>query len=144
MWAIEVELTPKPLARTTGIMTELLSPMRYAIGRLPDLAGGPPGGDPAPPRVLGAADRTRLAVRDLPPVRVRTGAGAVSVRSWVRLTVCLWLLRQAVKVVKWLLIVAVAVAAWPVTVVTGAGYAAAWLRGWPPARLRRAAAGRCR
>jgi hypothetical protein len=41
---------------------------------------------------------------------------------------------------RFLLIVAVAAAAWPVTVVTGAGYAAAWLRGWPPARLRRAAA----
>ena len=54
----------------------------------------------------------------------------MSVLSWVRVAVCLWLLRKAVKVAKWLLIAAVAVAAWPVTVVTGAGYAAAWLRGW--------------
>jgi hypothetical protein len=46
----------------------------------------------------------------------------VSVLSWVKVAVCLWLLRKAVKVVKWLLIVAVAVAAWPVTVVAGAGY----------------------
>jgi len=30
VWAIEVELTPKPSARTTRIMNELLSPMRYA------------------------------------------------------------------------------------------------------------------
>ena len=30
VWAIEVELTPKPIARTTRIMTGLLSPMRYA------------------------------------------------------------------------------------------------------------------
>ena len=30
VWAIEVELTPKPAARTTGIMTGLLSPPRYA------------------------------------------------------------------------------------------------------------------
>ena len=30
VWAIEVELTPKPLARTTRIMTGLLSPLRYA------------------------------------------------------------------------------------------------------------------
>ena len=65
----------------------------------------------------------------------------MSVLSWVRVVVCLWLLRKAVKVAKWLLIAAVAVAAWPVTVVAGVGYAAAWLRGWPPARLRRAAAG---
>ena len=31
------------------------------------------------------------------------------------------------------------VAVWPVTVVTGAGYAVAWLRGWPAARLGRQA-----
>ena len=30
VWAIEVELTPKPLARTARIMAGLLSPMRYA------------------------------------------------------------------------------------------------------------------
>lgn len=30
VWAIEVELTPKPLARTSRIMTELLNPPRYA------------------------------------------------------------------------------------------------------------------
>ena len=34
---------------------------------------------------------------------------------------------------------AAAVAAWPVTVVALAGYLAAWLRGWPPARLWHAA-----
>jgi len=54
----------------------------------------------------------------------------VSVWSWVKLAVCLWLLRQAIKVAKWLLIVAVAVAAWPVTAVAGIGYGAAWVRGW--------------
>ena len=30
VWAIEVELTPKPLARTSRIMTELLTAPRYA------------------------------------------------------------------------------------------------------------------
>jgi hypothetical protein len=30
VWAVEVELTPKPLARTVRIMGGLLSPMRYA------------------------------------------------------------------------------------------------------------------
>src|ERR1700691_3607335 len=30
VWAVEVELTPKPIARTTRIMAGLLSPMRYA------------------------------------------------------------------------------------------------------------------
>ena len=60
--------------------------------------------------------------------------------SWIRFTVCLWLLRKAVKAAGWLLLALLAVALWPVTVVTAAGYAAAWLRGWPAARLRRAAA----
>jgi hypothetical protein len=64
----------------------------------------------------------------------------MSVWSWVKLTVCLWLLRKMVKVAGWLLLVAAAVAAWPVTVVAVIGYVAAWLRGWPPVRLRRAAA----
>jgi hypothetical protein len=64
----------------------------------------------------------------------------MSVWSWVKLTVCLWLLRKAFKLAGWLLVAAVAVAAWPVSLVTGIGYAAAWLRGWPPVRLGRTAA----
>jgi hypothetical protein len=65
----------------------------------------------------------------------------MSVWSFLKLTVCLWLLRKAVKITGWLLLAALAVAAWPVTVVAAAGYTAAWLCGWPPARLGRAAAG---
>jgi hypothetical protein len=64
----------------------------------------------------------------------------MSVWSWLKLAVCLWLLRKAVRVAGWLLLVALAVAAWPVTAVAAAGYAAAWMRGWPPVRLYRAAA----
>ena len=64
----------------------------------------------------------------------------MSVWSWVKLTVCLWLLRKMIKVSGWLLLAALAVAAWPVTLVAAIGYGAAWLRGWPPARLRRTAA----
>ena len=64
----------------------------------------------------------------------------MSVWSWLKLTVCLWLLRKMIKVAGWLLLAAVVLAAWPVTIVAGVGYAAAWLRGWPPARLRRTAA----
>ena len=41
----------------------------------------------------------------------------MSVLTWVKLTVCLWLLRKAVKIIGWLLLVAGAVAAWPVTLV---------------------------
>ena len=64
----------------------------------------------------------------------------MSVWSWLKLTVCLWLLRKLVKLTGWLLLAAAAVAAWPVTLAAAAGYVAAWLRGWPPVRLRRAAA----
>jgi hypothetical protein len=64
----------------------------------------------------------------------------VSVWSWLKLTACLWLLRKTVKAVRWLLLATAAVATWPVTLVTVAGYGAAWLRGWPPTRLYRAAA----
>jgi hypothetical protein len=63
----------------------------------------------------------------------------VSVWGWLKLTVALWLIRKAAKVTGWLLLVAVVIAAWPVTVVTAAGYAAAWWRGSPPAWLRRTA-----
>ena len=64
----------------------------------------------------------------------------MSVWSWLKLTGCLWLLRKAVKAGKWLLLAAAGIATWPVTLVAVSGYAAAWLRGWPPARLYRAAA----
>jgi hypothetical protein len=64
----------------------------------------------------------------------------MSVWSWLKLTACLWLLRKTVKAVRWLLLAAAAVATWPVALVTVTGYAAAWLRGWPPTRLYRAAA----
>jgi hypothetical protein len=65
----------------------------------------------------------------------------MSVWSWLKLTIALWLLRKAFKAAGWLLLAALAVALWPLTVMTAIGYLAAWLRGWPPARLGRAAAG---
>ena len=64
----------------------------------------------------------------------------MSLWSWLKLAVCLWLLRRAVKVTGWLLLVAAAAATWPVTVVAATGYTAACLRGWPPVRLYRTAA----
>ena len=63
----------------------------------------------------------------------------MSVWSWLKLTVCLWLLRKAFKAAGWLLVFAVVIAAWPLTLVMAAGYVLAWRRGWPPVRLRRAA-----
>ncbi len=64
----------------------------------------------------------------------------MTVWSWLKLTLSLWLLRKTVKIVGWLLLLAVAVTAWPVTLVTAAGFGAAWATGWPAAWLRRAAA----
>jgi len=64
----------------------------------------------------------------------------MSIWSWLKLAVFLWLLRKAFRLAGWLLLAAAAVAAWPVTLVAAAGYGAAWLRGWPPARLYRTAA----
>jgi hypothetical protein len=61
--------------------------------------------------------------------------------SWLRLAAGLWLLRKAFRIARWLLLAALLLAAWPVTVVAAAGYIAAWLRGWPTVRLRRAAVG---
>ena len=64
----------------------------------------------------------------------------MTVWAWLKLTACLWLIRKAFRLAWWLLLAVAAIAAWPVTVVTAAGYTAAWLRGWPPVRLYRAAA----
>ena len=114
MWAIEVELTPKPVARTTRIMAGLLSPMTYAqviyltapkarpvVMRAAGVAAarGPgPGGGPRPARR-----------------RVHPGAAPVSPWAWLKLTIFLWLLRKTVKLTGWLLLAAAVIAAWPVT-----------------------------
>ena len=60
--------------------------------------------------------------------------------AWLKFTIFLWLLRKTLKLTGWLLLATIVIAAWPVTLVAAAGYAAAWLRGWPPARLYRTAA----
>ena len=65
VWAIEVELTPKPVARTTGIMTGLLSPMRYAqVIYLTAPAARPVVTRAA--RGLPAGEQARVVVRELP------------------------------------------------------------------------------
>jgi hypothetical protein len=65
VWAIEVELTPKPAARTTAIINELLTPMRYATVVY---LTAPAARSVVTRAVAGlpAGDRARLAVRDLP------------------------------------------------------------------------------
>ena len=80
--------------------------------------------------------RGRVTVRHLPE-------GAAAVRSWRR--TCdsgslVWLLRAAwPRCCAGPSLAAVMVAAAPITLVATVGLAGAWLRGWPPARLRRAA-----
>jgi hypothetical protein len=65
VWAVEVELTPKPVARTTRIMTGLLSPMRYAQVVYLTAPAARPVVTRAAAR-LPAGEQSRVAVRDLP------------------------------------------------------------------------------
>jgi hypothetical protein len=58
---------------------------------------------------------------------------------YLRARLIIWLIKMAGRVIRWVVLVAVLAAAAPVTIVAAAGYTGAWLRGWPPARLRRAA-----
>jgi hypothetical protein len=57
----------------------------------------------------------------------------------IRLRLAMWTLRAAWTAAKWAAALALAAALLPVTLITLAGVGAAWLRGWPPARLYRAA-----
>jgi hypothetical protein len=63
----------------------------------------------------------------------------VTVWWLIRLRLSMWVLKAAWKATKWTVTAAVLVAAAPVTVTAAIGFAGAWLRGWPPARLYRAA-----
>ena len=146
VWAIEAELTPKPLARTVAIMRACwpgpatTAPTRHRAraalraGGLPDRPGRPARRDPRHRRAARAA-----SAPDRGPRPARRGR-LVSIWSWLKLTAMLWLIRKGFKVFGWLLVAAAAIAAWPLTAVAALGYLTAWLRGWPPARLWRAAA----
>jgi hypothetical protein len=72
VWAIEVELTPKPAARTARIIAGLLAHPRYA--QVVYLCS--PAARPVITAAAGAlpeAQRGRVAVRDLPPVAFLPG-----------------------------------------------------------------------
>jgi Helicase HerA, central domain len=64
----------------------------------------------------------------------------MSTWSWLKLVLGLWLLRKAAKGFGLILLFLLVIVAYPLTLVTLAGYVAAWWRGSPPARLRHAAA----
>jgi len=77
IWAIEVELTPKPVARTASIMTELIWANRYAAVVYLTSPGARHVVTTAALR-LPETDRTRIAIRTLPdraldPERARDG-----------------------------------------------------------------------
>ena len=147
-WAIEAELTPKPLARTAAIMAGLLDRRTgYSPGAKPhdrpryDRAVylvSPASAQRRHPRrravartVAGPGDRPRPAPG---------GDAVVTFWAYLRFQVLLWALRATWRVLKWAIIAAVLIIAAPVTVVAAVAYAGAWLRGWPPAKLWRAAA----
>ena len=95
------------------------------------------------PRPGRPAARPAVPDRDPGPAPVRIHPRrepVMTVTSWLRLTISLWLLRKAVKGAGWLVLFLLLAAVWPVTLVAVAGYLAARGRGWPPARLGRAAA----
>ena len=144
-WAIEAELTPKPLARTAAIMAGLLA-------RTADYQpAAPPGPGPRYDRVVYLAAPAARSIVDRaaasPARRAAVPAGGAgparrggAVMWWyLRARLMLWLLRVTGRVLRWAVLAAVLVAAAPVTVVAAVGFAGAWLRGWPPAKLRRAA-----
>jgi hypothetical protein len=58
---------------------------------------------------------------------------------YLRARFAVWLLRVVGRVLRRAVLAAVLVAAAPVTLVAVVGFAGAWLRGWPAAKLRRAA-----
>ena len=60
--------------------------------------------------------------------------------AYIQFRALVWLLRMTGRLLLFAAVAAVLVAAAPVTLVAAVGLAGAWLRGWPPARLRRAAA----
>ena len=64
----------------------------------------------------------------------------MTIWSWLKLFVAIWLLRKIAKIMGWLLVAAIVIAAWPVTLTAAVGGVSAWLRGWPPVKLYRTAA----
>ena len=60
--------------------------------------------------------------------------------AYLRFHLLLWGLRAAWRVLRWAITAAVLIIAAPVTLVAAIAYTGAWLRGWPPAKLWRAAA----
>ncbi len=142
-WAIEAELTPKTVARTTAIMRGAADQdrrlrlsscrgsgtWRAAAPRQGDLPVRPGGGQHGRARAR-RSRRPGRPDRDPPLTRWRAGHGVKRGGRGRRI----W---RAVAV---LLAAVTAVGLLPVTLVTAIGVGIAWQRGWQPGRLYRAAA----
>jgi hypothetical protein len=82
VWAVEVELTPKPAARTARIMAGLLARPRYAqVVYLTSPAARPV--VTATAAALPDGQQGRVAVRDLPPGALITGQVGTGFRGVV-------------------------------------------------------------
>ncbi len=78
-----------------------------------------------------------------PAVRqVRTPEAGTALRQVRTLEagLALRLLRRTSRLAGWLVLAAATLPVWPLAIVTAAGYAVAWRRGWPASRLGRQAA----
>jgi hypothetical protein len=99
VWAIEVELTPKAAARTTRIMTGLLSPVRYA--QVIYLTAPAARSVVTRPRgSLPAGEQPRVVIRELPAAAFTPEPQPMSMWSWLKLTIFLWLLRKTIKALR--------------------------------------------
>jgi hypothetical protein len=119
-WAIEVELTPKPLAHLADHERAAVTPPLQP-GRLPRLPGGPPGRGPRRQRT---ARRAVGPGRDPRPARHGGPARGAAVKVWsvLQIIVALWLLRKLLHLLKRLVTLAVLAVAWPVTLVGALGF----------------------
>src|ERR1700722_3040021 len=102
-------------------------------GRVPVLPG----------RMAGRRARRRRAA-DRPGRQARnprsSWRGVAVIRFFAQLFLLQWLIRWVPRLIGWVIALVVMVAGAPVTTVAVIGFLGAWLRGWPPSRLRRAAA----
>src|SRR5262249_915217 len=119
-----------------------LSPRCYSGWRAALSPGDLPGR-----RARSGRHRTRR--RDLTPAtgrpgirpRPATGGAAMSIFwAYLPVRILIWALRAPGRLLAWAALAALLVAAAPLTLVTALALCGAWLRGWPPARLWRAAA----
>ena len=112
IWAIEAELTPKPLARTTGIMRAHADPHQRLRARPAPPASKPryaqivyltaPAAVSIVTRSIGNAPRTAAGPDGRPGPAPR--CASVSIWGWLKLTIAIWLFRQALKLTGWLLV----------------------------------------